>query len=67
MLTFKGKTLIAEDAFWVILKVHYDLSGGAFDVSDILTALELIGKHVLWPPDSQQVASLCDDSYAHNN
>ena len=46
MLTFKDETLTAEDAFWVMwyfLKEHYDLSGGAFDLSDILSASEPIG------------------------
>lgn len=46
MLTFKDETLTAEDAFWVMwyfLKEHYDLSGGAFDISDILSASEPIG------------------------
>ena len=43
MEQFKNANLSGEDAFWVMwyfLKEHYDLSGGKFDVSDILSASE---------------------------
>lgn len=37
---FSNKTLTEEEAFWVMyyfLEGHYELSGGQFDVSDILS------------------------------
>lgn len=43
---FKSETLTAEESFWVMyyfLEEHYTLSGGQFDVSDILSASEPIG------------------------
>jgi len=41
--TFSNNSLTEEDAFWVMryfLHEHYDLSGGQFDVSDILSATQ---------------------------
>ena len=41
MVHFKNTSLSSEDAFWVMwyfLKEHYELSGGKFDISDILSA-----------------------------
>ena len=41
--TFANNSLTEEEAFWVMryfLHEHYDLSGGQFDVSDILSATQ---------------------------
>lgn len=41
MIEFENEQLSAQDAFWVMyyfLEEHYKLSGGTFDVSDILAA-----------------------------
>jgi len=45
MVQFTKTELTAENAFWVMwyfLKEHYDLSGGTFDISDILSASQPI-------------------------
>ena len=45
MVEFINEKLTAEESFWVMwyfLKEHYDLSGGTFDVADILGASEPI-------------------------
>jgi hypothetical protein len=45
MEQFKKVNLSSEDAFWVMwyfLEAHYELSGGTFDVSDILSASQPI-------------------------
>jgi hypothetical protein len=43
MEEFIKTTFSSEEAFWIMwyfLKEHYDLSGGQFDISDILSASE---------------------------
>ena len=42
-VNFNKETLTSEDGFWTMfyfLKEHYDLAGGEFDLSDILSACE---------------------------
>ena len=46
MLEFKDDQLSSEDAFWVMwyfLQEHWELSGGAFELSDVLSACEPMG------------------------
>jgi cobyric acid synthase len=41
MTEFSKETLTEEEAFWVMfyfLEGHYEISGGQFDISDILSA-----------------------------
>jgi len=65
MIKFKEAQLTSEDAFWVMfycLKEHYDLSGGTFDVSDILSASEpILYKNGLQNWEGTQTGEITDD------
>ncbi len=57
---FRKTQLSEEEAFWVMfyfLKEHYVVSGGHFDVSDILSASEPMAKieDSLMPADSSMI------------
>ncbi len=72
MEQFIKADLTTEEAFWVMwyfLKEHYDLSGGTFDVSDILSASQpvefdsnghfdgkILGNRTIAPADSGMVS-----------
>ena len=72
MEQFIKANLNSEEAFWVMwyfLQEHYDLSGGTFDVSDILSASEpmefdsdghtdgkVLGNRTIRPSDSGMVS-----------
>jgi hypothetical protein len=64
MVEFTKDKLTVEESFWVMwyfLKEHYDLSGGTFDVSDILSASEPVpliinGKEIRIPADSGMIS-----------
>ena len=59
---FSEHNLTSEESFWVMwhfLKKNYDLSGGTFDVSDILSASEPVtiqGTEIKLPADSSMVS-----------
>lgn len=61
MLKFNEDQLSSEDAFWVMwyfLQEHWKLSGGAFELSDILSACEPMdwsGEGIKRPADSAMV------------
>ncbi|MCZ4408350.1 hypothetical protein O3Q51_05990 [Cryomorphaceae bacterium 1068] len=58
---FEDKQISSEDGFWTMfyfLKEHYDLSGGAFELSDILSACEPVKRlnpALVIPADSSMV------------
>ena len=60
--TFLEDKITIEEGFWTMfyfLKEHYDLSGGEFDVSDILSASEPVtisGTSIKVPADSGMIS-----------
>ncbi|GAA4841718.1 hypothetical protein [Algivirga pacifica] len=60
MTKFKDGNLTTEEAFWVMwyfLKEHYDLSEGAFDISDILSASEPVEFNELGHMDGNETGN----------
>ena len=59
---FKNDKITSEEGFWAMfyfLKKHYDLSGGKFDLTDILSACEPVdwsGTGEKLPADNSMIA-----------